>query len=253
MFEQIRVVLVRPRRGGNVGQVARAMKNMGLSDLRIVAPRTPVGKVGARMAAHAGDVLAARHTVATLDEAVADCVLTIGTVGRDTARHEKPLGPEDFVSQALEAAARGPVALVFGPEDHGLSNAELDQCQRFVTLPTSPEYPSLNLAQAVLLCSYELLRGAPPDPVAPNSRRAEIRSADGQPASGQEREDLFTHFSEALTEIGFLDRENPTHIQRALRGFFGRAGLTVREVRIWRGISRQILWAANRVRGRDRS
>ena len=205
------------------------------------------------MAAHAGDVLAARHTVATLAEAVADCVLTIGTVGRDTARHEKPLGPEDFVSQALEAAARGPVALVFGPEDHGLSNAELDQCQRFVTLPTSPEYPSLNLAQAVLLCSYELLRGAPPEPVAPNSRRAEIRSADGQPASGQEREDFFTHFSEALTEIGFLDRENPTHIQRALRGFFGRAGLTVREVRIWRGISRQILWAANRVRGRDRS
>ena len=253
MFEQIRVVLVRPRRGGNVGQVARAMKNMGLSDLRVVAPRTPVGKVGARMAAHAGDVLAARHTVATLGEAVADCVLTIGTVGRDTARHEKPLGPEDFVSQALEAAARGPVALVFGPEDHGLSNAELDQCQRFVTLPTSPEYPSLNLAQAVLLCSYELLRGAPPEPVAPNSRRAEIRSADGQPASGQEREDFFTHFSEALTEIGFLDRENPTHIQRALRGFFGRAGLTVREVRIWRGISRQILWAANRVRGRDRS
>jgi len=251
MFEQIRVILVRPRRGGNVGQVARAMKNMGLADLWVVAPRTPVGKVGARMAAHAGDVLAARHTVSTLEEAVGDCVLTIGTVGRDTARHEKPLEPEAFVGQTLEAASRGPVALVFGPEDHGLSNAELDQCQRFFTLPTSPDYPSLNLAQAVLLCSYELLRSAPPEQFVQSSRRAEIRDADGQPASGREREDLFAHFAEALTEIGFLDRENPTHILRSLRGFFGRAGLTVREVRIWRGISRQILWAANRVRGRD--
>ena len=251
MFEQIRVILVRPRRGGNVGQVARAMKNMGLSDLWVVAPRTPVGKVGERMAAHAADVLAARRTVDSLAEAVGDCVLTIGTVGRETARHEEPLGPEDFVAQTFAAATQGPVALVFGPEDHGLSNAELDQCQKFVTLPTSPGYASLNLAQAVLLCCYELLRGAPPERQRPDTRRAEIRNADGQPASGQEREDLFAHFSEALTDIGFLDRVNPTHMVRALRGFFGRAGLTVREVRIWRGISRQILWAANRARGRD--
>ena len=183
MFEQIRVILVRPRRGGNVGQVARAMKNMGFSDLWVVAPRTPVGKVGTRMAAHAGDVLAARRTVGSLAEAVGDCVLTIGTVGRETARHEKPLDPEGFVAQALEAAAGGPVALVFGPEDHGLSNAELDQCQKFVTLPTSSAYASLNLAQAVLLCCYELLRGAPPERIEPDTRRAEIRSADGQPAS----------------------------------------------------------------------
>lgn len=229
------------------------MKNMGLSDLWLVAPRTPVGQVGARMAAHAGDVLAARRTVTNLAEAVGDCVLTIGTVGRETARHEAPLGVEDFALQAIEAATRGPVALVFGPEDHGLSNAEIDQCQRFVTLPTSADYPSLNLAQAVLLCCYELLRAAPPDRIAPSSRRAEIRSADGEPASGQEREDLFAHFSEALTDIGFLDRENPTHMLRALRGFFGRAGLTVREVRIWRGISRQVLWAASRGRERDGS
>ena len=104
MFEQIRVILVRPRRGGNVGQVARAMKNMGLADLWVVAPRTPVGKVGARMAAHAGDVLAARHTVSTLEEAVGDCVLTIGTVGRDTARHEKPLEPEAFVDAILSTS-----------------------------------------------------------------------------------------------------------------------------------------------------
>ena len=107
MFEQIRVILVRPRRGGNVGQVARAMKNMGLADLWVVAPRTPVGKVGSRMAAHAGDVLAARHTVNTLEEAVADCVLTIGTVGRDTARHEKPLEPEAFVGPGAPRGTRG--------------------------------------------------------------------------------------------------------------------------------------------------
>ncbi|MFP6663506.1 MAG: RNA methyltransferase [Deltaproteobacteria bacterium] len=251
MRARIRVVLVRPRRGGNVGQVARAMKNMGLSELCLVAPRTPVGKVGARMAAHAGDVLAARRTVATLQEAVGDCVLTIGTVGRATARREAPLDPPAFAAEALAATAHGTVALVFGPEDHGLSNAEIDLCQKFVTLPTDPGYASLNLAQAVLLCASEILRADPPAAPINEARRAQRRESDGQPASGEAREALFEHLQEALVKIGFVDQQHPAHIMRGVRSLFARADTTVRDVAIWRGIARQILWSARGDSRRD--
>jgi tRNA/rRNA methyltransferase len=227
------------------------MKNMGFRELCLVAPRTPVGKVGARMAAHAGDVLAARRTVATLQEAVADCVLTIGTVGRETARREAPLDPPRFAAEALAATAHGPVALVFGPEDHGLSNAEIDLCQKFVTLPTDPGYASLNLAQAVLLCTSEILRADPPPAATNEARRARRREGDSQPASGEAREALFEHLEEALAQIGFLDQQNPAHILRDVRALFARAGATVRDVAIWRGIARQMLWSAGRDTERD--
>jgi len=249
----VRVVLVRPRRGGNVGAVARAMKNMGLSDLVLVAPRTPVGVAAERMAAHARDLLRARRTVADLATALGDTTLAIGTVGRETTPRARPRSPRDLAGEVIAAAKRGRVALVFGPEDHGLSNADLDRCQRLLSIPTSGDYASLNLAQAVLVCAYELrvaadlLGGAPAKP--PGTRRRAERAADVEPATGAQREALLAHLESSLAAVGFLSPQNPAHIMRDVRALFGRAGLTRRDVKVWRGIARQVAWAARRAGG----
>ena len=243
----IRVVLVRPRRGGNVGSVARAMKNMGLDDLVLVAPRTRVGVEAARMAAHAGDVLEARRTVADLETALADTTLAVGTVGRALPVGRNASSLRDLAPRIVETARTQRVAIVFGPEDHGLGNAELDLCQAILAIPTADAYPSLNLAQSVIVCGYELLvAGGPPAPATTESRRRIEQDADQAPAAGSEREALFAHLEESLGAIGFLSAENPSHIMRDLRSLFARAGLTRRDVKIWRGIARQIAWAAGR-------
>lgn len=251
MLEGIRIVLVRPRRGGNVGAAARVMKNFGLGELVVVAPRTRVGAVGERMAAHARDVLARRTTVPSLADAIADCALVVGTAGRDFA-HLRAASPRAVAPEIVAASGRGRVALVFGPEDHGMSNADLGLCQRLVRIPTGAAYPSLNLAQAVAVLGYELRIAAEEAGVAAaqsGSRRrpgraAGERAGDDAAASSGEREALLAHLAQALDAVGFLSRQNPQHIVADLRGLFARAGLTRRDVRIWRGIARQMLWAA---------
>lgn len=253
VLERVRIVLVRPRRGGNVGSAARVMKNFGLAELVLVAPRTRVGAVGAHMAVHAGDVLDARTTAPDLATAVADCVLVVGTAGRDFA-HLDAIEPRAAAHEIVAAAARGPVALVFGPEDHGLSNADLGRCQRLVRIPTADAYGSLNLAQAIAVCAYEVLCAARDDgdgarrPPQAARRPASVRAArdERDPASSAEREALLDHLAQALEAVGFLSRQNPEHIVADLRGLFSRAGLTRRDVKIWRGIARQMLWAARR-------
>jgi len=255
VLERVRIVLVRPRRGGNVGSAARVMKNVGLQELVLVAPRTRVGEVGARMAAHARDVLAARTTAPDLATAVGDCLLVVGTAGRDFA-HLAPVDPRTAAREIVAASARGRVALVFGPEDHGLSNADLGRCQRLVRIPTADAYPSLNLAQAIAVCGYELLcaaRAADAEATradVPSRRRRSVAAStpadERAPASNAEREALLAHLEQALDGIGFLSRQNPGHILADMRALFARAGLTRRDVKIWRGIARQMLWAARR-------
>ena len=260
---RVRVVLVRSRYGGNVGSAARAMKNMGLSDLVLVAPRARVGAVGARMAAHAKDLLASRRTVTDLSSAVDDCTLVVGTTCREGG-YRGALRPMREVAREVAKAARTHrVALVFGPEDHGLDNADLRLCQRLARIPTSAAYPSLNLAQAVLLSAYEvwlaLLEADAREPRhgrrSPD-KRAQLaggRHAGGRHggtgedslASSRERQELIAHLGEALDRIGFLSTQNPEHILHDVRSLFARAALTSRDVRVWRGIARQILWAAS--------
>lgn len=260
MLTGVRVVLVRPRRGGNVGAAARVMKNFGLGELVLVAPRTRVGAVGERMAAHAKDVLRRRRTVATLDAAVADCTLVVGTAGRDFA-HLEALEPRALAPEIVAAAAQGKVALVFGPEDHGLANADLGRCQRLIRIPSDDAYPSLNLAQAVAVCAYELrlatlaASGGTAGSAAVKRPRGAARSRSGRdaahagsdgPASSSEREALVAHLADALDAVGFLSRQNPQHILADVRALFARAGVTRRDVQIWRGVARQVLWAARR-------
>ena len=247
MLDRVRVVLVRPRRGGNVGSVARVMKNMGLADMVVVAPRTKVGRVGERMAVHARDVLARRRTVATLAEAVSDCRLVVGTVGRPTTPPDAPVDPREIGPELIAAARRARVALVFGPEDHGLSNAELGLCQRSIRIPTAPGYASLNLAQAVAVCAYELLVASAGDAGSDESAGAAAAPAPAAaPATAGAREEMLAHLARALDAIGFLPVQNPAHILRDVRSLFARAGTTDRDVAVWRGIARQVLWAAAR-------
>lgn len=231
-LSNVRIVLVRPRGSANVGAVARAMKNMGLHDLALVRP-APMDSWAEAMAAHAGDVLEGRRCHETLAEAVADCGLVVGTTCHDGPYRVAAESPRGAAPRVLAAAAANRVALVFGPEDHGLSNDDLTVCQQLITIPAAPAYPSLNLAQAVMLCCYELF-------VAVNHPPAETRVL----ASAERVERMLQHLRAAFLAIGFLKTDNPDHIMHAIRRMLGRAEMDERDVRIWLGLARQITWAA---------
>jgi len=230
---RVRIVLVRPRGAGNVGSVARAMKNMGLHDLVLVRPSLRRRFWATAMAVHAVDLLDAARTVQTLDEAVADCGFVLGTTCRRGPYRSRARTPRELAPQIVSFARSGPVAIVFGPEDHGLSNHDLRCCQQLIHVRTESAYPSLNLAQAVLLCCYEI-------------RQAEFdgRGVGSQPARAPAGDVEFAYqkFEAALLRIGFLNTENPDHIMFAFRRMFGRSGLEPRDVRILLGLARQIEW-----------
>jgi len=173
----------------------------------------------------------------TLREAVADCGLIVGTTCRGGLYREGSLTPRDLAPEIIMAAHTNRVALVFGPEDHGLSNDDLRLCQRLITIPSHPTYPSFNVAQAVLLCCYELfLTVAHHEPIEA-----------GPPLASAERiEFMYEKLKGACLKIGFLHSDNPEHIMFAFRRIFGRAGLEDREVRILLGLAHQIAWYANR-------
>ena len=235
-LRKIRVVLVRPKGSGNIGSVARAMKNTGVGDLALVGGGRTESLSARAMAVHARDILDGARRFDTIREAVADCGLVVGTTCRKGLYRDHVELPRE-VAQDLVAAVRSdgarPAALLFGPEDHGLSNSDLKYCQRLVTIPSHPEQPSLNLAQAVMVCLYEIYLAAAVAP-APAER---IHRA---PAEAVEA--LFDRMKETLLKVGFLDPQNPEHILLALRRILGRAGLEERDVKILSGLFRQIEW-----------
>ncbi|OFV88834.1 MAG: hypothetical protein A3J75_04890 [Acidobacteria bacterium RBG_16_68_9] len=235
MLENFRIVLVRPRDAGNVGAAARAMKNMGVTDLALVGPPPRHDFWATALAVHARDVMDRSSRFATLPAAVADCHIVVGTTSRGSGYRKGAESIEVMAPALVPHARQGRVALVFGPEDHGLSNADLKHCQRLATIPTADAYPSLNVAQAVLLCCYELRRALRPEAEA---SVAGVFAAAGDVAFMLER------LQKAFLRIGFLHPDNPDHIMFAVRGLFGRAGLTPREVRILLGLARQIEWYA---------
>ncbi len=235
--ERIRVVLVRPRDAGNIGAVARAMKNMELARLVLVDPPALDLRRAATLAVHAQDVLDTARTVPTLGDALDGCGLAVATSGRPTASRAGALPPRALAPVIVAAAATNDVALVFGPEDHGLALAELALCQREITIPTSPAYGSLNLAQAVLVCAYEIFL------VASGAGDAgAVRAL----APSARREVMFAKLEEALRAIGYLHRDNAVHMMRRLRRLLGRADLDDEEVQILLGLARQIAWAGTR-------
>ena len=229
------VVLVRPARPANVAAACRALKNMGLRSVVLVDAPDGLDRPEARALAYgAWDVLDAARRASTLREAVAAGTMVVGTSGRP---QPEAWTPRRLAEEADERSGGGRLALVFGPEASGLTNEELALCHLRVHVPTDPDHPSLNLAQAVLILAYEMrLAGGrgPADPAPPRATAGEIEAA---------LDDL----RRALLGIGYLSPANPEPILAELRALIARAGATSREATLLRGIARQVLWAAERI------
>ncbi len=232
----VAIVLIEPKGAANIGSVCRAMRNFGFSDLRLVKPRTDHLSGEARnMAVKAEEVLEAATVHDDLAAAVADCRLVIGTTRRFGKYREEFLHPDEAGRMVAQLPGGSRAALVFGREDKGLSTAELDYCQRFLTIPVTEDHPSMNLAQAVCLCLYETARSLAAVP--------ETTPGSGEPpAASLDLEEMYGHMERTLLEIGFLNPQNPTHLMRAFRRMLNRQGLTGREVRIVRGMLSRVDW-----------
>ena len=231
------VLLVGTQSTGNVGSCARAMFNMGLERLVLVAPECdPQGEESRWMARDAWPLVEQAAIFPTLEAALASFHYAIATTARTGKRRGAAPTPRNFFPTFFEQPLPGDIALVFGPEDRGLSSLHLSRCQQLLTIPTSERFSSINLAQAVMLVTYELFLALRTAPSTSQQERVEL--------GGQEP--LFQDLQEVLLEIGYLDTDNPEHIMLDLRRLFGRAGLTRRDVRILRGIVRQIRWATGK-------
>ncbi len=238
-LNNIRIVLVGPLYGGNIGSVCRAMANMALSDLALVAPRATNMDEARMMACHAGHVLEGRREFTTLAEAVADCGLVMGATARCGLYRQHARTPRDWAPLALEAAHGGKVALVFGREDSGLDNDELSLCTQIIQIPTCEAFTSINLAQAVMLCCYELF-------VATGTYEPPVEKSPEAPSSL--RELMFGLWRDTLLDIGFMKDDKADHMMLGLRRILSRGTLSSDDVRILMGIARQCQWAARGAR-----
>jgi tRNA/rRNA methyltransferase len=228
-------VLVRPKSPGNIGAAARALKNMGFADLRLVAPSRYDFRTAAARAVHAVDVLERARSFADFGDAVAQHTIVVGTTAR-TGPYREHAQPLRLAAQELVRRARlERIAVVFGPEDFGLTNDDLKLCHQLITIPTAPGYPSLNLAQAVMLVAYEIRMAA--ESLAPTAFAEEEACADAEEVAA-----TLGRLSDALVQIGFLPEHSPDHIMFTLRALFGRSGLRSRELDILNGIARQVRW-----------
>ncbi len=232
---RIRIVLNRPTHPGNIGAVARAMKTMCLEQLYLVAPRRFPAPEANALAAGSEDVLDKAHVCQTLEEAVSDCRLIIGTSARPRRIGWPTLDPAEGAKQMMAATAEGSVALVFGQERTGLTNEELDCCHAVVVIPANQAYSSINLAGAVQILAYELMQAELARPAGTASVADEIPGS-VRPATHEEMEHFYRHLEQVLVEAGFLDPNNPRLLMRRLRRLFNRAMPDQNEVNILRGI-----------------
>lgn len=231
---KIRIVLVEPAGALNVGSIARVMKNMGLTQLVIVNPQCdPHSEEAQRMAVHAQDVLELAQIVDSLPKALSGCQRAIAT----TARHRHLSRTMEHPRNTLPWLLHTPAALIFGPEDRGLSNAELNHAHKLVRIPTSAIYESLNLAQAVTVCCYELSQLAQTlDPRTPPPPPSAEASLDQLEAYYQQLETL-------LLQIGYLYPHTTSSRMEKFRHLFNRAHPSSKEVAMLRGIISQVEWA----------
>ncbi|OQY19555.1 MAG: RNA methyltransferase [Desulfobacteraceae bacterium 4572_35.1] len=236
-MSDVAVVLVEPQGPLNIGSVCRAMANFGFSDLRLVNPQTDHLCEDARqMAVKAGGLLELAQIYPTLAAALSDRQYALGTTRRFGRYRDDFLAPHE-AAQCLGELGQISTALVFGREDCGLLTEELDLCQRFITIPTSDDFPSMNLAQAVSLCLYELAKVG--------AITASVSSV--ELADNADVENMFAHMRTSLTNIEYLVESNPDHILRTYRRIFGRAGLSPRDVKVLRGLWRRIGWLYNQL------
>jgi len=241
--EHISIVLVEPQSPGNIGMACRAMKNMGLTRLRLVKGCDRFHPEALKFAVAARDLLEQAELFPDLASALADSTLTVATTRRHGKYRQEILSPPEVAARFREQVGPGcKAAIVFGREDNGLTTDELALCRWHATIPSSGEYGSLNLAQSVLVFCYELGKAG----ASPGGGR------DTQLADSAEMETLFDQMGACLQKIGFLNEQNPEHIMRSLRRIFFRAELDSREVAILRGMMTQIDWATSGFDGRKR-
>lgn len=241
MLNNVRVVLVNTSHPGNIGGAARAMKNMGLSELVLVDPERFPDPDAVSRASGADDVLVNARIVATLEEAIADCSLVLGTSARDRRIPWPVLDPResaDKVLDQLEQVADAQIALVFGREDSGLTTDELQRCQYHVHIPSMPDFSSLNLAAAVQVLAYELRMQSLQREGAPTKmHKVETTAVFNEiPATAGELEQFYQHLEQVLVEIGFHDPQKPRQLMPRLRRLYGRVHLNRMEMNILRGI-----------------
>jgi tRNA (cytidine32/uridine32-2'-O)-methyltransferase len=243
-LDRIRIVLVAPSHAGNIGGCARAMKNMGLQHLYLVAPdEFPSDEATAR-AAGAEDLLARARVCASLDEAIGDCELVIGTSARHRRIPWPLLDPADAAQRLVAESETRQVAVLFGRERTGLTNDELDRCQLLVNIPANPEFSSLNLACAVQVIAYEIWRVSGQGVTLPPET-----DALGEPlATHAEVQRFYEHLEQVLVETRFLDPDNPRLLMRRLNRLFNRVTLTRNEVNILRGILTAVTQHAHQVK-----
>ncbi|WP_456431988.1 RNA methyltransferase [Thermosulfuriphilus sp.] len=234
-MENIAVILVSPRYPENIGAAARACKNFGVRELVVVAPERWDEEAVLKMATHEAAEVARNLTIfKNLKEALKPYGYIVGTTAR-LGRHRRVLEtPRDIAPRLAELSQQNKVALLFGPEHRGLSNEELFYCHTAITIPTA-EFPSLNLAQAVVVVLYELFTSGKTTGLA-RPRRATFA----------ETEAMYGHLEELFDHIGFIPKDTRQVYLTNIRRFLGRLDLTAQEVQIIRGFCRQMLWALNK-------
>jgi len=240
ILNNIRVVLVEPIHGGNIGSVCRAMNNNDITDLAIVNPRpTTDWENASKLACNAKAQLDARKEFQTLGEAVADCTVVAGASARTGFYRDTAYSPREFAPIALESAKDHKIALVFGREDKGLLNEELALCTHIIQIPSSERYTSLNLSHAVMVCCYELFTAA--GTFQPAEEKAEE-------ADSALRERMFSTWREMMIETEFTHNQKLEHMMMGLRRIFSRGKLTIPDCKILMGLAKQSLWVTDQWR-----
>jgi tRNA (cytidine32/uridine32-2'-O)-methyltransferase len=222
----VRIVLIDPSHPGNIGSVARAMKNMALSDLVLVRPRAFPHAEAVALAAGADDILANARIVDSVPEAIADCAFIAGTTSRPRSYYWEFTTPRDVAGRILGVPQENRAALLFGSERYGLGTEDLNHCNVLVRIPANPEYCSLNLAMSVQLIVYEIF-------MAREQTQSHTQLEIALAPSG-DIEHFYGHLHEVLNEIDFEDRTG--HLMERLRRLFNRAQLDRNELNILRGI-----------------
>jgi tRNA/rRNA methyltransferase len=240
VLDHVTLVLTRPKYPGNIGSAARAAKNMGLQSISVVKrgscdPEEIMPEVR-RMATHlAGDIVERIRFFETLEEALVDFNYVIGTTSRLGSARKPVVDPAEMARGLLDISQHNQVAIVFGPEDFGLSNAELQLCHEFVAIPTAKELKSINLSHAVMIICYALFTASSEAPDATAGFTPKL-------ATSAELEGMYAQLKDMFLKIDFINPENPDYWMANVRRFLSRIHLYSKEVQIIRGICRQVLW-----------
>lgn len=239
MFSNIRIVLVNTSLPANIGSAARALKTMGLRQLVLVEPKVfPSGEATA-LASNASDVLANARVAATLEEAIADCPLVIGASARSRTIPWPMLDAREAGELSRVESEKHPVAIIFGREDRGLTNEELQQCHYHVSIPSDEEYGVLNVAAAVQVIAYEVRMAHLSQKEVSGKHQMTFTSQsvwDEEIVPASDMEQFLSHFEAALVESSFLDPNNPRQMPARMRRMFSRLRLDRLEYNLWRGV-----------------